>query len=493
MSDSRNKIKSFNHWALIVFLSMPFFYSCSSYQTKMDVYYGHLKAHQYEKALKSMEANKFLNHPRNILLKDLERGRLQMLNNNPKKSNEFLNAADAILESNYKTAKDVAVSNLTNPMMENYRGEDFEKLMVNYFKAINYVDLGETADALVEARRMTLATNRLSEKYKNKESRYSNDPFILNVQGMLYEMSEDWNNAFISYRNAADVYLAAGSVYYGVAIPPQLQQDLLYSAAMMGFTAEQLKYEELFQVKLTRQKNDAGELILFLEEGNAPVKEDNSIMITNVGGIGGFQYLNPYGSYVSIPFDHRVYGISDEKLSSIRTFKISLPSYKIVFNKSAASAINVNGAEYPMQLSQDFNTLAVSVLKERYLSEMAKAMARFLVKKLVEVGAEKVAVTIAENKNSKAKESNTNEAERKKNQERAENIGKAIGFLVNMANSITEKADTRSWLSLPAYISYIRLPLKSGENSISLNYKGIKKSILIQGNKGLQIKSIVVE
>ena len=216
-------------------------------------------------------------------------------------------------------------------------------------------------------------------------------------------------------------------------------------------------------------------------------------MITNVGGIGGFQYLNPYGSYVSIPFDHRVYGISDEKLSSIRTFKISLPSYKIVFNKSAASAINVNGAEYPMQLSQDFNTLAVSVLKERYLSEMAKAMARFLVKKLVEVGAEKVAVTIAENKNSKAKESNTNEAERKKNQERAENIGKAIGFLVNMANSITEKADTRSWLSLPAYISYIRLPLKSGENSISLNYKGIKKSILIQGNKGLQIKSIVVE
>ena len=97
MSDSRNKIKSFNHWALIVFLSMPFFYSCSSYQTKMDVYYGHLKAHQYEKALKSMEANKFLNHPRNILLKDLEAGRLQMLNNNPQKSNEFLNAADALL------------------------------------------------------------------------------------------------------------------------------------------------------------------------------------------------------------------------------------------------------------------------------------------------------------------------------------------------------------------------------------------------------------
>jgi hypothetical protein len=38
--------------------------------------------------------------------------------NDVQKSNEYLNAADALLESNYRTAKDVVVNNLINPMQE---------------------------------------------------------------------------------------------------------------------------------------------------------------------------------------------------------------------------------------------------------------------------------------------------------------------------------------------------------------------------------------
>jgi hypothetical protein len=129
-------MKSFNNQALIVILLMPFFYSCSTYQMKMSDYGNKLHSHQYNKAIKSIEKNKLLKHKRNSLLYNMELGRLHMLNNNLQKSNEYFNAADALLESNYKNIKDVAVSNLTNPMLETYRGEEYEKLMVNYLKSL---------------------------------------------------------------------------------------------------------------------------------------------------------------------------------------------------------------------------------------------------------------------------------------------------------------------------------------------------------------------
>ena len=481
-------MKPFNNQALIVILLMPFFYSCSTYQMRMSEYSYELHSHQYDKAIKSIEKNKILKHKRNLLLYNMELGRLYMLNNNPQKSNEYFNAADALLESNYKNLKDVAVSNLTNPMLETYRGEEYEKLLVNYFKAINYANLDKTEDAVVEARRITLATNRLNEKFDSKTSRYSKDPFLLNLQGLIYEMNGDWNNAFIAYRNAADVYLNANTSYYGVEIPAQLKQDLLYAANMIGFSDEQSRYESLFGQKLNLQKSDSSsELILFIEEGAAPVKEDNSIVITNTNGIGSYQYMDRNGTYVSVPFNHRSYGIKDEKISNIRTLKVSMPAYRVVSNKSNGVKINLNDSVYNAELVEDFNTLAMKTLDERYLSEIAKAMARFLVKKAMEAGSSKIAESLAKKNDDKM-----SEKEKKENRENAENIGKVVGFLVNMTNTFTEKADTRTWLSLPAFISYVRIPLNEGENKIVLNSSGKTININVTAKKGLQLKSVML-
>jgi len=193
-------------WALIGILSVPFFYSCMSYNKMMGQYYQQVSSHQYENALSLVNKSKILRKKRNILLSDFENGRLNFLLNDYSKSNEFLNAADNLLESNFKTGKDIAVSNLINPMMETYRGESFEKLLIYFYKSLNYSALEKTEDALVEARRISLATDRLTQEEKNTQ-KYNIDAFSLNLQGMIYEMGGDINNAFISYRNAVNVYL----------------------------------------------------------------------------------------------------------------------------------------------------------------------------------------------------------------------------------------------------------------------------------------------
>ena len=53
------------------------------------------------------------------------------------------------------------------------------------------------------------------------------------LQGLIYEKGNDINNAFIAYRNAADVYLKNDGSYYGTKMPEQLKKEdeLQYKAA----------------------------------------------------------------------------------------------------------------------------------------------------------------------------------------------------------------------------------------------------------------------
>ena len=46
---------------------------------------------------------------------------------------------------------------------------------------------------------------------------------------------------------------------------------------------------------------------------------------------------------------------------------------------------------------------------------------------------------------------------------------KGFGAVIGLINAMTEKADTRNWQTLPYSISYARIPMKEGSNSINFN------------------------
>src|SRR5690606_21071879 len=147
-------------------------------------------------------------------------------------------------EVRFKNTGDVIAGTLLNPMMQTYHGEPFERFMLHYYKAINYSHLGDIESALVEARRITIATNEQTDQQKGKDSRYSKDAFSLNLQWIIYEMEEDYNNEFIAYRNAVETYLSGeDNSWYGVRIPELLMQDLLRTAYLNEFTGELERFE----------------------------------------------------------------------------------------------------------------------------------------------------------------------------------------------------------------------------------------------------------
>src|SRR5690606_31304652 len=135
-----------------------------------------------------------------------------------------------------------AAGYFTNPNVSVYRGEDHEHLMLLYFKAINYLKLGDHEKALVECRRLNIRLNQLSDKYES-ERKYKRDAFIHNLMGIIYQASGDYNNAFIAYRNALDIYDEDYASLFSVTAPLQLKKDLLNTAWWTGFIEEFQSYQ----------------------------------------------------------------------------------------------------------------------------------------------------------------------------------------------------------------------------------------------------------
>lgn len=256
---------------LAVFCSVLFLLSCSSYNRQIGNYYSQMVNTDYHKAYASIDNIKKLQTSRNRLLYLLEKGKMAHLMMQYDSSNRYFNEADLFMEDARTSVKDIALGTLLNPMMQTYKGEEFEKYMVHYYKSLNYLYLGKDEDALVEARRITLRSYAQQENNKG----YKEDAFSLMLQGIIYELGGDMNNAFIAYRNAANLFVENNDSYYGISLPGQLKKDVIRTAALNGFPDEADYYRKRFSItEESKALSDGGELILFWENGLAPVKRE---------------------------------------------------------------------------------------------------------------------------------------------------------------------------------------------------------------------------
>ncbi|HEU4469504.1 MAG TPA: hypothetical protein VFR58_00350 [Flavisolibacter sp.] len=435
---------------LVVYLLLPalFLMSCATYNQQALSYYSSLQGGDYEKASKALDHNRLLKKQRNRLLYLLEKGKVEHLLQRYDSSNRYFNEADLLMEDARTTAGDMIAGTLLNPMVQTYQGEPFEKYMVHYYKAINYLQLNQTEEALVEARRINLRTYMQESSTGSKQ--YSEDAFSHMLQGMIYEKSGDINNAFIAYRNAVNVYLEHGLAYYGTAMPGQLKKDLLRMAYLNGFTDELERYEGLLDLRFEHDWiKPGGELILFWENGLAPVKREQNLFFSLVKDNGGNLFFVDGGGSYSIPFDlGSGYNTGNISASDLRSFRVALPVYEEQPLRYSGVEISLNDSSYHAEPAQNINDLALATLRERRLKDLSKTLTRLAIKKIAEEAA-------------RPKE---DEKDKKKKQN-----GEAIALGLQLFSLASEKADTRNWQSLPHTIYYTRVPLNKGLNTVSLD------------------------
>lgn len=416
-----------------------FLVSCLTYYQRHLKFNRKFEAGQLQEAKSLLHKDKKAPRKNTELLYYLKNGHVEFLLDNYGESNEFFEKAYRYTEDYRKNYFRGAAAFLINPKVEPYKGEIHEILFINYYKALNYLKTGAFDKALVECKRMNNKLNFLSDKYKS-DKKYQADAFIHMIMGMIYDANYDYNDAFIAYRNAWQIYQDDYQEMFGFGAPEQLKHDILRTAYLTGLDRELARFEETFKMDYQHEAEQGGELIFIWHNGMGPVKDEWSINFFLVRKQGG-QLIFKNDKYgLSFPFYMAQDEYESKGLADVEVVRVAFPKYverKPLFHKGILQA---NGKDYTMEKGEDINAIAFKSLNDRMLKELRDGLLRIALKKASEYQL------------------------RKQN----ENAGAVLGII----NAITEQADTRNWQTLPYEIRYARVNLPAGDNTIKLKTEG---------------------
>ena len=180
-------------------------------------------------------------------------------------SNRAFQQADRLADNqDYTSVSRLAGSILLNERLVQYKGDDFEKIFINAFGALNYILLKNSESALVEVRRLN---NKLYKLKTEKERDYGDNAFAYYLSALAWEMDGKWDDAFIDYKKSYDILGATA----------QLKKDLLRAALQARRYEEARKYEREFNLKpdASWRNKEYGELVVFFHQGWGPIKQPN--------------------------------------------------------------------------------------------------------------------------------------------------------------------------------------------------------------------------
>ncbi len=388
----------------------------------------------------------------------MDKGMIQHLAGHYTDSIQSLSKAEALTEELYTSRiRSEIEAFLTSDNALPYEGEEFEKVLLNVLMAVNYAQLGLWDDALVEARKVDHKLTMLSDR-NQKRMTYSKDALARYLSGVLYEAAGDMGNAFVAYRLAFDAFEQYRKSY-GTSTPDLLRQDLLRVSEALGLTQEHEEYKLAFQGVTWQSESAAqgtGEIIFITYAGRAPVKRDIFVDIPfSANALSLVLATKRYDRRDS--GDQRaaesiLYGLNG------RIVRLAVPQFMPRRSRIAYTEAVVAGGE-PRYTSrsvvmEDITAIAVKDLEERLLRTMVKAVARAAWKYAM---AEAVRVGVRGSF---------------KEQDAGMVAGAIAGAVAHFIAVETEKADTRSWATLPDRISVGRLRVPPGTYDVELRHVG---------------------
>lgn len=445
---------------LLFAFSLFLLQSCLTYYQRNIQYQEKFATHKYAEANELLDKNKFIQKDRNQLLYLLEKGVTLQMMERYEESNKYFEEAYLFVENFQHGAGRDALSAITNDMIRNYGGEDFERIFLHYYKAINYIMLGSLDEALVEIRRINIRLNEITDKYKS-EKKYKRDAFANVLMGLAYEAAGDENNAFIAYRNAWEIYKDDYTEFFGFGAPEQLKKDIIRMAALNGFNEEKERFERVFNLKYENIPRHKKELVFLWHKGLGPVKDEWSINFIVVQGQGGLVMFQNQELGLNFSFYMRS---QDEgsSLGDLKVVRVAFPKYSIRKEMLNGAMVSNDSAQKKVELLEDINEIAVKSLRDRMVRELSKTLLRTALKQASAYAARQ------ENEN--------------------------LGAAVSIFNAATEKADTRNWQTLPAKIYYTRLPVYSDTSKIEVKtFKGNhslvegKEEVIVKGRLGFHL------
>ncbi len=436
-------------WRLLLpALALSAVCGCATYSSRTADLRPQLSAGNFDAALKTISDG---TGKRDRLLSLLEQGLVLHYADRYLESNDALARAEQLAEDLYtKSVSQGALSLVTSDEAIDYRARPFELAMVPYYKALNYLYLGQPQEAVVEARRAELLQAQAVEatlanvRQEDRQdlARIRTDPFLLYFSGMLHEQVGEVNDAFISYRNAAAAYQDLHELL-DVDPPPWLGADLARVARRLAFSAELEQARQDYPAVFPADGGSAraapdtarqtGRVVVLIETGYVPQKTQVRF---DFPVFGGEAYDDPdYWSW--------------EIYAGMGNFQALTAGRKVEYWVSVAA---------PQLQDEVQDAVAGCRLIAGGATVGAVAAANLARQARITFDAEKPTIFFKTILRGLTKYLATRQTRK--------SAGKVFGWLANAFGAATEKADTRCWSTLPDRVLLGRMDLPPGRHDL---------------------------
>lgn len=342
-------------------------------------------------------------------------------------ANDYLQKADDKIKEYFtENVSDVLAAIGWNESTAKYKGEEFERNMVDLLHAMNFLSMGEYDAARVEAQQ---ANTKLADfvellRRNNVTTGFVSDPFAYFMTGLAFEAAaareageQRFNlldQARLAYTRALQDYQGVGG-RYGVEIPAGLPADV------ERIKSEVCNPQDMPASGTCKEGPSATEIIVITGVGQIPHKES-------------LKWIQ-----------------SDGQDNIVVTYPEFFPSPTAV----EGSKVVMGDVTVPTSTVYDMGKVAAEVNKERLDQLKDKAIARAMAKYVA-----KKAARAAMNAGNNYGGSGGGWAAL---------IGGVVSASIQIAEAV-EKADTRSWMSLPNRYTMARMAVEPGIHKFNVDF-----------------------
>jgi len=353
-----------------------------------------------------------------------------------------------------------AASFLTNDRNSNYRGEDFEKVLIHVYLGINYLMMREYEDARVEFKAVN---NELSKiKSENGEARYKQNIMAKYLTAIAFEIVGEENNDEKDIEFAYIEYKQIYALNSGLAM---VRDDLLRVSKRLGYDDEYADWRKKFG-KGYNESSNSGELITIFQAGRSAVKKSRGSLLKD-------PEMGPV-IRVTINTGNLTAGVTVAAiLVTLKNAENPIPKFVKRSNRVRRVRISAGGESVNTIELEDVENTAVKNLEDDYGRLYKRVAASIATKAIASVVAGIAAKKIAEQSKQLGQFSGL--------------IGAAVGMGTGAALFSQMKPDLRCWHTLPANFQLGRMTLKPGKYKAYFTLSGAGGNIN-QIEKEVEIK-----
>lgn len=350
------------------------------------------------------------------------------------RSNEVLaTAQDFIEQLQVQSITQNLGTLIINDNTQPYRAPVFEQALTYFYRAMDFLADEDLISAGVEARKAVFFLDKVRE---SKKDGYNDDPFIQYFASMIFEDMGRRSSARIARTNALNAY--------------DRYQSWLDAAAP--------------NFPLPDNYMDLGEAVIFHYNGKIPLKISKSFI---------FAWND---IWFAVQGNNDLNGVDQSLISAVyagafgRSLTVAFPEYIDNPFNIVSSSVSVEGQ--PSVSTQPVAGLAQTAkktLEQQKAAAYTRTIMRAATKYILSVQARHSVTKL------------TND----------ETLGEIAGSVMSIFSNVTEKADTRSWFTLPAQIRMASVFLPQGAHNIKLtcydkNGRAIDEHLFenVQINKG---------